>query len=45
MRGSGGNWRLPPNDQLRGRENVYQWFLLISVLLGGMAVFIGEKHG
>jgi hypothetical protein len=41
MSGSGGNgWRLPPpTDQLRGRENVSQWFLLITVLLGGMAAF------
>ena len=35
----------PQTDQLRGRENVMQWFLLITVLLGGVAVFIGEKHG
>ena len=40
MNSSGGNWRLPPTDQLRGRENVSQWFLLITLLLGGMAVYI-----
>ena len=45
MSGSGGNnnWRLPPNEQLRGRENVSQWFLLITVFLGGMAVFMRAR--
>ena len=42
--GSGNPWRLPPTDQLRGRENVTQWFLLITVLLGGMAVFMRARN-
>ena len=42
--GSNNTWRLPPTDQLRGRENVTQWFLLITVLLGGMTVFMLARN-